>query len=559
MVDSLTHADWGLHLPANVTSLVNASKQEVEVAMEEFFADASSDDQLFFYFSGHGIHELYERLFLAVSDTVSGRPLSTAVSFQLLNELTASTRAAATAIVIDCCHSGIMKGPSPSFALDSRGRWTLSSSRRDQLSSDARTPDTLSAFTHLVCEGLVANAEVDADADGYVTMADLNHYVSPRLDKATGQTTTFAFEGSGDLVVALAPGYDVEFDQARSFAELAGSKRIAVPEIPAPDPRVAAEYAISSSVGSSADAMERSDDPASDLLRAIEEGRDITARRLLQEQAKDALRRVESADGWPGLGTALDGLACMAASLLNHHLDGWLEESVRALVAVYEGGFDSRGIPKQSGQVAGGVTPAELWLGVFERVEALGAVAVRTGQWNAVRTLAMQRPDGLDFRHYNNWLRHAVTMAARANLNRVEVNGRFEDRSFLMASARLVEDHECLRQDLYRADEDRILTSLCQFDALACVAAIVEAGSLHDGSFYPSFARFHAHRAESAFSKLLSDPELRSAIAPVSDEELAVYLRGLSEAASKEGMRFDGWWGFNDGEIVDFLREHPER
>src|SRR5207247_7537614 len=73
MASALSHVEWGLHDPTNVQSLVDEAKAVVEGAMEDFFSSASPQDQLLFFYSGHGIHEVYERLFLATIDTRSTR------------------------------------------------------------------------------------------------------------------------------------------------------------------------------------------------------------------------------------------------------------------------------------------------------------------------------------------------------------------------------------------------------------------------------------------------------------------------------------------------------
>lgn len=558
LAGALSDPDWGLHDPTDILQLRDASKTDIEAAMEEFFTGASRQDQLFFYYSGHGIHEVRERLFLGASDTKSDRPHSTAIAVELLNTLAGTTKAAATAIVLDCCYSGIMKGPALAHALDSRGRWTLVSSRRDQQSADARTPDGVSAFTNLVCEALIANAEIDVDHDGYVTMTDVNRYVGPRLTRQTGQDATFLFDGSGELVVALAPGYDVEFDQARNWVERPGGGRLVVPDIPKAGPAVersTAEEAQSAEGSAEASSLAALSPMAASeqLLDALEAGRQITVRRALQGAARDAIRLVEADQGWDELGDVLDRLACIAAAFLNHRSNDWLEATVTTLVRIYESGFDSQGLTKPDGRIAGGVTPAELWLSLYERVLALGALAVRTEQWGAVRLLAMQRPDGLDFRHYNNWLRHAFTMAARANLLRVERDGRFEDRSVLAVVSEYIQQHECLRPDLHVGHEDRVVASLCQFDALGCVAAIATAGSLDRGNFYPNFSRFYSERTEPIVRRLISDETLRAQVAPIADDDLSIVLKGLSEAALNEGMRFNGWSGFHDPTINAWL------
>ncbi len=544
MKEALRHPEWGLH--AEVHIVLNESKATVEEAIERFFAGAVATDQLFLYFSGHGVREIHDRLFLAVANTNHALLRSTAVPFQLINDLSGETRAAATAVVLDCCFSGIMKGPGVSSYIDSRGRWTLASSRRDQLAADGQDIDAPSAFTELVAEALVANSDADTDHDGYVTMGDTHRYVGPRLEAQLGQTPEFKCEGTGDLVVALAPGYAVEFDQRRDWVQRE-DERIPVPAIPAV-PSGALDLH-----GPDQDTPQGVDAGSQDLLALVEDGKEISARRLVRKRTKAAVLAVEADDAWRVLGPSLNVLSCDAAGLITSRSERWAEEAIAGLVAVYEAGFDSRGVAKPSLGDASGVSPPELWLGVIQRVMGVGGLAVREQQWGLVRSLAMQRPRGLDFRHYNNWIRHAVTMAARANLDRVEQDGQFVKRSFLASALEIVQAHECFRQDVYGSHKDAALDSMCQFDALACVAAMVEGGHVDGANFYPSFAAFDTERTEPIFVRLVSDSGIREAIAPITDRELELVLDRLSEVAQKEGTRFGGWWGFQDALLIEWL------
>lgn len=167
----------------------------------------------------------------------------------------------------------------------------------------------------------------------------------------------------------------------------------------------------------------------------------------------------------------------------------------------------------------------------------------------------MQRPNGQDFRHYNNWLRHAVTTAARSNLLRVEVDGRFQDRSVVRDAVDFIRNHNCVRPDVNAEAEESLLASVCQFDALGCVAAISTAGSLDGSNFYPNFARFYSNRTEPTFRQLVTDERLRAQVAPVPDDELSIILNGLDRAARSEGVRFNGWSGFDDPIVLKWLAD----
>jgi hypothetical protein len=148
-------------------------------------------------------------------------------------------------------------------------------------------------------------------------------------------------------------------------------------------------------------------------------------------------------------------------------------------------------------------------------------------------------------------------MAARFKLFDEEVSGRQVERSLLSLAHRVTAEQDCLRADV-PADDQRLLDSLCQFDALTALAIIAETRRISTSDFYPSFARFYTNRTEPIFVRLLSDQDLRHEIFPLPDDDLAAALRGLSHVAGREAVRFAGWDGFTDAGIRRFLEEHPE-
>jgi hypothetical protein len=459
--------------------------------------------------------------------------------------------------------------------LDARGRWILTSSRRDQQSADARRADGLSAFSALVAQGLVANSEADRDGDGYVTIDDVSAFVGPKLEAQTAQQVSFRFDGSGALVVALAPGHSTDYELIRPWAVLPNGSRIPVPEIPTTSSTRIVETELPVIEGALATAPARASDPASTsggltrdallmqlqldegefvalILSALDTNQQSRVRQLIQLAARESARLVDADASWPALTNMLDKLTCATATFMNHDEPEWASRAIEALVRVYERGFDSNGFRKSSVGV-GSIGPAELWYAMLERILALGALAVRLKLWSQVAELALQRPDGYDFRDYNNWMRHAVTESARANLFRIDVNGQPQDQSALVVAREYCVTHESLTPDLAPEDDDRLLTSLCQFDFLACLAAIVKANSLSGSNFYPNFGRFHTDRAEPVVRLLLSDQSLREAIAAVPDDDLAILLKGLSDTAARESFRFNGWRGFADPTILDWF------
>ena len=77
------------------------------------------------------------------------------------------------------------------------------------------------------------------------------------------------------------------------------------------------------------------------------------------------------------LGVIVDRIAAIAATLVLADLDDRLDRAVAALVAIYNAGYDERGMPRGGP----GMPSAVIWLDVITRVFAIGAFAVRRRNW----------------------------------------------------------------------------------------------------------------------------------------------------------------------------------
>lgn len=306
-----------------------------------------------------------------------------------------------------------------------------------------------------------------------------------------------------------------------------------------------------------ADALDWRLDEATFLAVIVEQlrtGDDIPMRLLLSRAPQDAIGLAARPDGKAELGTLLDRLVCVAAITLEVDRRPLFDETVRAVGDVYDAGYELEG--KQQGPA---IRAPEFWLMVIERIYALGALAIRREDWEAVRRLALHRPNPPQQpSYYPTWLRHALTMAARSNLFREQQGDKAVELSLLSLARRHADREECLRRGLQPEDE-RILDSLCQFDALAALAAIASTKSMNDRAFYTSFARFYSHRTEPAIARLIENPEMRRVIFPLDDQSLADALRLLSSLASREGFNYAGWEGFMNPVVTRFLEEYPPK
>lgn len=285
-----------------------------------------------------------------------------------------------------------------------------------------------------------------------------------------------------------------------------------------------------------------------ELLRAKDK---IALRHLLDDGIARARAAISRQEIESELGDVVDKLACLAATFLTYDEEGWFDEVVRAMAQVYSMPM----VPGEPGRTTvGGTQAARVWLLVIERIFAVGALAVRRHDWNAVRTLTLQVPTGMpDF--WANWLRHALTMASRANHLEEQQDGRTVKLSLLSLARNVAMQLECLRPD--GVDEDTFLTDLAQFDVLSNITAVGSVESRGGGVFYPNFARVYQHRVDPIVERLLTNREMRAVLFPRSDTELAAALSEIGQTASQEGWRYDGFDGWSEtARIGAFIADH---
>ena len=275
-----------------------------------------------------------------------------------------------------------------------------------------------------------------------------------------------------------------------------------------------------------------------ELFRAND---DIPLRRLLNEAAAEASGLADAGD-IDELTTIIGRVVSIAALAITYKRPEWFNDALDTLARIYQFGFDARGFDRAEG------TSPDVWLVVLEHVLALGALATRKSDWAAVRALAVTPPSGAS-EFYASWLRHAVTMAARSS--------RLEDgKALVTRSAERVAALPSLRPDISAGDE-RVITSICQFDFLAVLTIIAETHDRSGGGWYPNFARFYTTRSEPAAEQLISDQAMRAVLFPLPDAELAAALREVDRRSRTEGARFAGWDGFDSSKIEKFLKEYP--
>src|SRR4029077_2896458 len=118
--------------------------------------------------------------------------------------------------------------------------------------------------------------------------------------------------------------------------------------------------------------------------------------------------------------------------------DQWVDTVLSILARVYsmpvrEG--DARRFAYNT-QIPPSEVAPRVWLAIIERIYSLGALSARLEKWDVLRTLTLQHPkDVSDYER--NWLRHALTMAARAG----HLRERRDDQNIELSLLSLARDH----------------------------------------------------------------------------------------------------------------------
>jgi hypothetical protein len=206
-------------------------------------------------------------------------------------------------------------------------------------------------------------------------------------------------------------------------------------------------------------------------------------------------------------------------------------------------------------------------LAVVVRLYALGSLAVRLGDWGALRPIVLRpakiHPADNDYVH-SSWIRHGHVEAARAGLTKDDDDtGAY----LISASRRLMMAQPSVRPDVPEAlvshtgnpaSDDALLNSLCQFEIFYCLLVLTE-GQTSVRSMYPSSAAFDETRADPALVLVAGDSAVRATVFPNSnDVDVAAAVYNVVRLIMQEAFNFGGrWWG-PPPSVQAFLIDHGQ-
>lgn len=209
LTDPAVGLPWRVRPP-----LLDADSHTVAEALDSFFRQASSQDQLLLYYSGHGLLDLRNRLHLCTRDTSHERLRTRSLRHSVVNDAMEDCAARAVILILDCCFSGTaaVKGADPAARFAGHGRFVMTSSGPNETSYDSAAGknrgegDGGGRRPSLFTEHLVAGMRHGAVGhDGFVTVTDVYQYVHARL-KALHQQPLMKTDGqAGQVWLARRP------------------------------------------------------------------------------------------------------------------------------------------------------------------------------------------------------------------------------------------------------------------------------------------------------------------------------------------------------------------
>ncbi|PUB26897.1 putative DNA-binding protein [Promicromonospora sp. AC04] len=272
-------------------------------------------------------------------------------------------------------------------------------------------------------------------------------------------------------------------------------------------------------------------------------------RRLLRRRVRSAAWDVKTPWEIEDVSSVVDRLLVIGAFGIREESDDLVDAVIDGLTYLYRMPINER-----AGERGG----AMVWRTIGAGVAALGGVAVREDAWSVVRRLALPAkfcpvPEEHGEPEYMSWMRHAVTMAARAEVLGYTSNGnvlpgglvRFARQTasrVAALSADVRNAPEVLSSEFEPSDQDRILDSICRFDYLWCVLAYMADSSSDIHQTMPGFAAFYQQRTVPIVIELVNDLEMRNLLSPgASESEWAGAIRDLDDVASRQAMQIN--WG----------------
>ncbi|GLS29597.1 Uncharacterized protein, contains caspase domain [Mesorhizobium albiziae] len=200
---------------------INGSAGIVQVNLAKFLKQRSRDDVVLVYFTGHGLLDAENQLYLALSETNPEYPDVSSISAEWLRGKLNFCASERQILILDCCHSGAYidgaKGADEKVAISTDtfdrqgyGRYVLAASSKTQSAFETAGSST---YTEALIKGLRDGAAAPGKPE--ITVADLQDYLVRKLATAVApmRPEGSAIKKIGDLVIAKNRKFTPPIDQ----------------------------------------------------------------------------------------------------------------------------------------------------------------------------------------------------------------------------------------------------------------------------------------------------------------------------------------------------------
>jgi len=180
---------------AQVERLLNPDTVAMRMAIQKLFKNVGKEDLLLFFFSGHGITNDDNHLYLATRNTAKDDFEATAVDANFIQTQSKNCYSKQQVLILDACYSGAFAsgwhtksiGVDIKKQLSAEGRVVLTSSGATQ-TSFAQEEATLSLYTQYLVEGIETGA-ADTDNDGNIHVQELHTYAKSKVQAVKPKMT----------------------------------------------------------------------------------------------------------------------------------------------------------------------------------------------------------------------------------------------------------------------------------------------------------------------------------------------------------------------------------
>ena len=221
-----------------IEKLLNPNSEAMRIAIFNLFKNAEKEDLLLLFFSGHGMINDDNHLYLATSNTAKDNFEATAVDANFIQTQSKNCYSKRQILILDACYSGAFAngwhtksiGVDIKTQLGAEGRVVMTSSGATQ-TSFTQEGATLSLYTQYLVEGIETGA-ADNDSDGKIHIQELHAYAKAKVQavKPNMKPDIILDSEAYNILLAYAPkNPEVEYRKlVEQYAQNGELKKVAI-------------------------------------------------------------------------------------------------------------------------------------------------------------------------------------------------------------------------------------------------------------------------------------------------------------------------------------------